>query len=45
MSDSKDKTKKILVIDDEKIVLESCSRIFGTEGFQVVTTDSARSST
>ena len=42
MSDSKDKTMKILVIDDEKIVLESCSRIFGSEGFQVVTTDSAR---
>ena len=42
MSDTKEKTKKMLVIDDEKIVLESCSRIFGTEGFQVVTTDSAR---
>jgi FixJ family two-component response regulator len=42
MSDSKDKTVKMLVIDDEKIVLESCSRIFGSEGFQVVTTDSAR---
>jgi formate/nitrite transporter len=42
MSDSKDKTRKILVIDDEKIVLESCSRIFGSEGFDVTTTDSAR---
>ncbi len=42
MSDSKDKTMKMLVIDDEKIVLESCSRIFGSEGYQVVTTDSAR---
>jgi len=42
MSDSKDKTMKMLVIDDEKIVLESCSRIFGSEGFKVVTTDSAR---
>jgi formate/nitrite transporter len=42
MSDSKDKTKKMLVIDDEKIVLESCSRIFGSEGFDVTTTDSAR---
>jgi formate/nitrite transporter len=42
MSDSKDKTIKMLVIDDEKIVLESCSRIFGAEGYQVVTTDSAR---
>ena len=42
MDDSKDKTKKMLVIDDEKIVLESCSRIFGAEGFEVTTTDSAR---
>ena len=42
MNDSKDKTKKMLVIDDEKIVLESCSRIFGAEGFDVTTTDSAR---
>jgi formate/nitrite transporter len=42
MNDSKDKTKKMLVIDDEKIVLESCSRIFGSEGFEVTTTDSAR---
>ena len=42
MSDSKDKTMKMLVIDDEKIVLESCNRIFGAEGYQVVTTDSAR---
>jgi formate/nitrite transporter len=42
MSDSKNKTKKMLVIDDEKIVLESCSRIFDSEGFDVTTTDSAR---
>jgi formate/nitrite transporter len=42
MSNSKDKKKKILVIDDESIVLESCSRIFGSEGFDVTTTDSAR---
>jgi len=42
MSNSKDTTKKMLVIDDERIVLESCSRIFGSEGFDVTTTDSAR---
>ena len=42
MNDSKNTTKKMLVIDDEKIVLESCSRIFGAEGFDVTTTDSAR---
>lgn len=33
---------RILVIDDEKIVLDSCSRIFSAEGHEVVTTDSAR---
>ena len=32
----------MLVIDDEKIVLESCSRIFSAEGFEVTTTDKAR---
>ena len=31
--------EKMLVIDDEKIVLESCRRIFAQEGFDVVTTD------
>ena len=32
----------MLVIDDERIVLESCRRIFGSEGYEVQTTDSAR---
>jgi formate/nitrite transporter len=32
--------EKMLVIDDEKVVLESCRRIFVDEGFDVVTTDS-----
>ncbi len=31
--------EKMLVIDDEKVVLESCRRIFVDEGFDVVTTD------
>ena len=30
---------KMLVIDDEKVVLESCRKIFTDEGFDVVTTD------
>jgi PleD family two-component response regulator len=30
--------KKMLVIDDEQIVLESCRKIFEAEGFEVVTT-------
>ena len=42
MSDSKDRQSKMLVIDDERIVLESCKRIFGAEGYEVTTTDSAR---
>ena len=32
--------EKMLVIDDEKVVLESCRKIFVDEGFDVVTTDS-----
>jgi formate/nitrite transporter len=32
--------EKMLVIDDEDIVCESCRRIFREEGFEVVTTDS-----
>lgn len=32
--------EKMLVIDDEKVVLESCRKIFTDEGFEVVTTDS-----
>lgn len=32
----------MLVIDDEDIVLESCRRIFSTEGFQVTCTTSPR---
>lgn len=31
---------KMLIIDDEKVVLESCRKIFKDEGFEVVTTDS-----
>jgi len=31
-------TEKMLVIDDEEIVLESCRKIFKPEGFDVVTT-------
>jgi formate/nitrite transporter len=42
MSDGKDTPLKMLVIDDERIVLDSCRRIFGNEGYEVTTTDSAR---
>jgi len=42
MSNSERQKLTILVIDDEKIVLESCKRIFSGEGYEVVTTDSAR---
>lgn len=31
--------EKMLVIDDEKFVLESCRRIFAKEGYEVITTD------
>ncbi len=34
--------KRMLVIDDESVVLSSCRRIFSTAGFEVVTTDSPR---
>ncbi|HVO38166.1 MAG TPA: formate/nitrite family transporter [Spirochaetia bacterium] len=34
--------RKMLVIDDESVVLESCRRIFSEEGFEVRTTTSAR---
>ena len=34
--------KKMLVIDDEQVVLDSCLRIFGDEGFDVVITNSPR---
>jgi formate/nitrite transporter len=34
--------KRLLVIDDESVVLTSCRRIFAEEGFEVVTTDSPR---
>jgi formate/nitrite transporter len=34
--------KKMLVIDDESVVLASCRRIFAQEGFEVVTSDSPR---
>ncbi len=35
-------TRKMLVIDDEAIVLESCRRIFSDEGFEVSITTSPR---
>ena len=44
MSDS-GKTKRagrMLVIDDDGVVLDSCRKIFSAEGFEVVTTDQAR---
>ena len=34
--------KRMLVIDDEAVVLSSCRRIFTAAGFEVVTTDSPR---
>ncbi len=34
--------KKMLVIDDETVVLDSCRRIFGEEGFEVTTTSNPR---
>jgi formate/nitrite transporter len=34
--------KRMLVIDDESVVLSSCRRIFTEEGYEVVTTDSPR---
>jgi formate/nitrite transporter len=34
--------KRMLVIDDESVVLTSCRRIFQAEGFEVVTTESPR---
>jgi CheY-like chemotaxis protein len=37
MSEKKDHKPTILVIDDEQIVLDACKRIFGAEGYQVVT--------
>lgn len=33
---------RMLIIDDEKIVLDSCRKIFSDEGFGIVTTDSPR---
>jgi formate/nitrite transporter len=33
---------RMLVIDDENVVLESCNKIFTAEGFDVVTTNSAQ---
>ena len=30
---------RLLIIDDEKIVLDSCRKVFADEGFEVVTTD------
>src|SRR4030042_3596931 len=34
--------KRMLVIDDESVVLSSCRRIFSAEGWEVVTTESPR---
>ena len=34
--------KRMLVIDDESVVLESCRRIFSPQGFEVTTTSNAR---
>jgi formate/nitrite transporter len=34
--------EKMLVIDDEDIVLKSCRKVFSAEGFDVVTTNSAQ---
>jgi CheY-like chemotaxis protein len=34
--------KRMLVIDDEALVLSSVRRIFGEEGYEVVTTDDPR---
>ncbi len=42
MSDTKKKDKRMLVIDDERVVLDSVRRIFAGEGYEVVATDSAR---
>jgi formate/nitrite transporter len=33
---------KMLVIDDESVVLDSCRKIFSPEGYEVVTTDSPK---
>ncbi len=35
-------TQRMLVIDDEEVVLESCRRIFTDEGYSVVTTNNPR---
>jgi formate/nitrite transporter len=34
--------EKMLIIDDEEIVLKSCRKIFEAEGFEVVTTDNPK---
>ena len=36
------RNKKILVVDDDRIVLESCKRVLENEGFHVSLVDSAR---
>jgi DNA-binding response OmpR family regulator len=33
-------TERMLIIDDEEVVLESCRKIFAAEGFDVVITTS-----
>ena len=39
MSEGKSSNVKMLVIDDESVVLESCRKIFAPEDYAVVTTD------
>jgi len=38
----KTEDRRMLVIDDDSVVLESCRRIFSDEGFEVVTVEKAR---
>jgi len=40
MAETKGAAGKMLVIDDEPVVLESCQKIFSGEGYDVVTTES-----
>ena len=42
MAEKPSTPKRMLVIDDESVVLSSCRRIFASQGFEVVTTESPR---
>ena len=42
MAEKPSAPKRMLVIDDESVVLSSCRRIFTPQGFEVVTTESPR---